>query len=130
MSATQTPKRKSRFLRRVAQLAFGLVILLLVAIGVGIWFYLRWRRRLRRAELASVAARASRDTEQRLLGGRAAANGHAVNGHAVNGDGPKPPAAPTEAEAAPVEAKAAPAEAAAPGEAADGGGTVTEGTAE
>ncbi len=106
------------------------LILLLVAIGVGIWFYLRWRRRLRRAELASVAARASRDTEQRLLGGRAAANGHAVNGHAVNGDGPKPPAAPTEAEAAPVEAKAAPAEAAAPGEAADGGGTVTEGTAE
>ena len=52
------------------------LILLLVAIGVGIWFYLRWRRRLRRAELASVAARASRDTEQRLLGGRAAANGH------------------------------------------------------
>ena len=109
------------------------LILLLVAIGVGIWFYLRWRRRLRRAELASVAARASRDTEQRLLGGRApanghSANGHAVNGHAVNGDGSKPPAVPAEAEAAPAEAKAASAEAA--GEAADGGGTVTEGTAE
>ena len=61
------------------------LILLLVAIGVGIWFYLRWRRRLRRAELASVAARASRDTERRLLGGRAAANGHSANGHSVNG---------------------------------------------
>jgi hypothetical protein len=106
------------------------LILLLVAIGVGIWFYLRWRRRLRRAELASVAARASRDTERRLLGGPAAANGHAVNGHAVNGDGPKPPALPTEAGAASAEAKAAPAEAAASGEAADGGGTVTEGTTE
>ncbi len=66
------------------------LILLLVAIGVGIWFYLRWRRRLRRAELASVAARASRDTERRLLGGRAAANGHSANGHSVNGDGAKP----------------------------------------
>jgi hypothetical protein len=49
------------------------LILLLAAIGVGIWFYLRWRRRLRRAELAAVAARARRDTEQRLLGGQAAA---------------------------------------------------------
>jgi hypothetical protein len=105
------------------------LILLLVAIGVGIWFYLRWRRRLRRAELASVAARASRDTERRLLSGPAAANGHAVNGHAVNGDGPKPPAVPTEAGAASAEAKAAPTEAAA-AEAADGGGTVTEGTTE
>ena len=56
------------------------LILLLVAIGVGILFDLRWRRRLRRAELASVAARARRDTEQRLLGGRAAANGHSANG--------------------------------------------------
>jgi hypothetical protein len=44
------------------------LVLLLVAIGVGIWFYLRWRRRLRRAELAAVAARASRDTERRLTG--------------------------------------------------------------
>jgi hypothetical protein len=49
------------------------LILLLAAIGVGLWFYLRWRRRLRRAELAAVAARARRDTEQRLLGGQAAA---------------------------------------------------------
>jgi hypothetical protein len=111
------------------------LILLLVAIGLGIWFYLRWRRRLRRAELASVAARASRDTEQRLLGGRApanghSANGHAVNGHAVNGDGVKPSAAPAESEGAPAEATAAPAEAAAPGEAPDGGGTATEGTIE
>jgi hypothetical protein len=62
------------------------LILLLVAIGVGVWFYLRWRRRLRRAELAAVASRARRDTEQRLLGGRQGANGHAVNGQAPDGD--------------------------------------------
>lgn len=51
------------------------LVLLLVAIGVGIWSYLRWRRRLHRAELAAVAARARRDTERRLTGGRAAAEG-------------------------------------------------------
>ena len=45
------------------------LILLLAAIGVGIWCYLRWRRRLHRAELAAVAARARRDTERRLAGG-------------------------------------------------------------
>jgi hypothetical protein len=112
------------------------LILLLVAIGVGIWFYLRWRRRLRRAELASVAARASRDTERRLLGGRAPANGHSANGHAVNGhsvngdgDGAKPSAS-TEAKSAPAEANAAAAEAAAPGETPDGGGSAIEGTTE
>ena len=98
------------------------LILLLVAIGVGIWFYLRWRRRLRRAELAAVAARASRDTEQRLLGGRAAANGNSANGHSANGDA-KP-------SAEPVEAQAASAEAAAPGATPDGGGPATEGTTE
>ena len=98
------------------------LILLLVAIGVGIWFYLRWRRRLRRAELASVAARARRDTEQRLLGGRVAANGHSANGDSV-----KPAAVPTEVKA---EATAAPSEAAAPGETPDGGGTATEGATE
>jgi hypothetical protein len=104
------------------------LILLLAAIGVGIWWYFRWRGRLRRAELAAVAARASRDTERRLLGGRAAANGHAANG-----DGTKPPAGPTVIEAAPqetAEAKAAPAEAAAPGVTPDGGGPATEGTTE
>jgi hypothetical protein len=90
------------------------LILLLAAIGVGIWFYLRWRGRLRRAELAAVAARARRDTERRLLGGKAAANGHA---DAANGDGTGP-------------AKAAPAEATAPGGTPDGGGPVTEGTTE
>ena len=118
------------------------LILLLVAIGVGIWFFFRWRRRLRRAELAAVAARARRDTEQRLLGGRAAANGHSANGHSANGhsadgDGTTPPAELTEAKAAPVEtevgpaeAKAASAEVAAPGATPDGGGTATEGTTE
>ncbi len=104
------------------------LILLLVAIGVGIWFYLRWRRRLRRAELASVAAQASRDTERRLLGGRATANGHAVNGHPVNGDGAKSSAV-AEAKSAPAEASAAAAEAAA-GETPDGGGSAIEGTTE
>jgi hypothetical protein len=94
------------------------LILLLAVLGVGFWFYRRWRGRLRRAELAAVAARARRDTEQRLLGGRAAANGHSANGHSPNGhpasgDATKPPA-----------------EAAAPGGAADGGGPATEGTAE
>jgi hypothetical protein len=106
------------------------LILLLAAIGVGIWFYFRWRGRLRRAELAAVAARASRETERRLLGGRAAANGHAANSQPANGDGTKPPAGPTVTEAAPAETKAAPAEAAAPGGTPDGGGPATEGTTE
>jgi hypothetical protein len=87
------------------------LILLLVVIGVGVWFYLRWRGRLRRAELASVAARASRDTERRLLGGRAAANGHAAA-----------------AKTAPASTEAAPAEATAPGGTPEGGGTATDGT--
>jgi hypothetical protein len=104
------------------------LILLLAAIGLGIWFFLRWRRRLRRAELAAVAARASRDTERRLLGGQAAANGHSANGHSANGHsveggGTKPSAEPTEG-------NAAPAEAAAPGGTPDGGGPATEGTTE
>ena len=99
------------------------LILLLVAIGVGIWFYLRWRGRLRRAELASVAARASRETERRLLGGRTAANGHAAKAN-----GAKPTAA--SAQAAPAQAGAAPAEATAPGGTSDGGGPAAEGTTE
>ncbi len=94
------------------------LILLLAAIGVGVWFYLRWRGRLRRAELASVAARASRDTERRLLGGRAAANGHAAEGN-----GAKPPTAS-------AKSAATPAEAAAPGGTPDGGGPAAEGTTE
>jgi len=52
------------------------LILLLAAIGVGVWWVLRWRSRLHRAEVASVAARARRDTERRLLGSKSApANG-------------------------------------------------------
>jgi hypothetical protein len=91
--------------------------LLLVAIGVGIWFYFRWRRRLHRAELAAVAAKARRDTERRLLGKKAAANGH--------GGSAEP-----EAGKAPAEVSANPAEATAPGGTQDGGGAVTEGTTE
>jgi hypothetical protein len=94
------------------------LVLLLVAIGVGIWFYLRWRGRLRRAELASVAARASRETERRLLGGRAAANGHAATEN-----GAKPPTASAKSAAAPAEATA-------PGGTPDGGGQAAEGTTE
>jgi hypothetical protein len=42
-------------------------ILLLVAIGVGVRYFLRWRRREHQAEVAAAAAKASRDTERRLL---------------------------------------------------------------
>jgi hypothetical protein len=45
------------------------LVLLLIAAGVGVRFYFRYRGRMRRAELAAVAARARRDTERRLLGG-------------------------------------------------------------
>jgi hypothetical protein len=100
------------------------LILLLAAIGVGVWFFLRWRRRLRRAELTAVAVQVRRDTEQRLLG--AAANGRLANGHLANGDSIKPPA--EQAEAASAEAEAASAEAA--GGTPDGGGPATEGTTE
>ncbi len=100
------------------------LVLLLVAIGVGIWFYLRWRRRLHRAELAAVAARASRDTERRLTGRRAAVNGHngtapSAAGGALGGTAPDL-----------AEVSSNPAEATAPGTAADGGGTPAEGPTE
>lgn len=101
------------------------LVLLLVAIGVGIWFYLRWRGRLRRAELASVAARASRETERRLLGGRAAANGHAAESNGAKSNGVKTAAAAATTAAAPAEATAP-----APGGPPDSGGPAAEGTAE
>ena len=94
------------------------LVLLLVAIGVGVWFYFRRRGRIRQAELAAVAARASRETERRLLGGRAAANGHSASG------------AGTTPLAAPTEASAVPAEAAAPGGTPDDGDPAAEGTTE
>ena len=100
------------------------LVLLLVAIGVGIWFYFRWRRRMHRAELAAVAAKASRDTERRLLGKKASANGHGAGATAEAGQAP--------AEASPdlAEVSSNPAEATAPGGTQDGGGAVTEGTTE
>ena len=118
------------------------LILLLVAIGVGIWYLLRWRRRLRRAELAAVAARARRDTERQPAWQGAAGNGHSATAPRPTATRPTatgttPPAELTEAKAAqaeteagPAEAKAASAEASAPGAAPDGGGTATEGTTE
>lgn len=42
------------------------LILLLIAIGFGVWWLLRWRRREHQAEIAAAAARASRETERRL----------------------------------------------------------------
>jgi hypothetical protein len=104
------------------------LILLLAAIGVGVWYYRRWRRRLRRAELAAVAARARRDTERRLLGGGVAANGHAANGHSANGDSANGDG--TKPATQPMETKAAPSEAATPGGTPDGGGPATQGTTE
>jgi hypothetical protein len=95
------------------------LLLLIVAIGAGIGFYFRWRRRIREAELLAVAARARRDTEQRLLGGRTAANGHSGNGHSANDGGTRPPANSTETRTTP---------AAAPGRTPDGGGPAPEGT--
>jgi hypothetical protein len=97
------------------------LVLLLAAIGVGVWFYLRWRGRLRRAELASVAARASRETERRLRGGRVVANGHAAENGAANGNGAVPPAA---------AATSAAAEATAAGGTPDGDGQAAEGITE
>jgi hypothetical protein len=104
------------------------LVLLLVAIGVGLWYLVRWRARLRRAELSAVAARARRDTERQLLGSRAAANGRSAeaeadSGAAVSASAPAETASPS----APVEVASAPgpAEAAAPAVTADGGGATT-----
>ena len=72
------------------------VILLLAAIGFGVWAMLRWRRRLHEAEIAAAASKASRDTERRLLGSKS----RSANG---NRDSPKP-----KAKTAPVEAAAPP----------------------
>jgi hypothetical protein len=62
-------------------------VLLLVALGFGGWQLLRWRRRLRQAELAAVVARVRRETEERILG-RQAATAPGVNrdsGNAATG---------------------------------------------
>jgi len=94
-------------------------VLLLVATGVGLWMLLRWRRRLRRAELGAVAERARREAERDILGGRAAANGH--------GAGAQPSADSGSAEAA--ETAAGPAEATAPSGTKDSGSaTATAGS--
>jgi hypothetical protein len=73
-------------------------LLLLVALGVGVWYVLRWRRRLRRAELAAVAARARRDTERRILGRRPVASAAVANGHGT-ASAPSPDPGPAEVSA-------------------------------
>lgn len=107
------------------------LVLLLVAIGVGIWQFLRWRGRLRRAELSAVAARARRDTERQLLGSRVATNGHSAAPKADPGAAASPSApAETATPSSPVEVPSAsgastasaPAETAAPTVTTDGGG--------
>ena len=114
------------------------LVLLLVAIGVGIWYLLRWRGRLRRAELSAVAARARRDTERRLLGGRAAANGHGAGpqaepGVAASASSPAEAASasgPAEAAAASTPAEVASAQAEAPASTVTPhGGSATPGSA-
>src|SRR5262249_58941215 len=65
------------------------LILLLAAIGFGVWWVLRWRRRLHQAELAATAAKASRDTERRLLGSKSAsANGNGARSGPTADTGP------------------------------------------
>jgi hypothetical protein len=56
---------------------FGFV-LLLIALAFGVRFYIRYRGRVRRAELAAVAAKARKEAERRILGPRVAANGHSA----------------------------------------------------
>jgi hypothetical protein len=49
------------------------LVLLLIALGVGVWWLLRIRRREHRAEIAAAADKARRETTRRLLGTRRAA---------------------------------------------------------
>lgn len=64
-------------------------ILLLVAIGVGVRQFLRWRRREHRAEVASAAAKARKETERRLLGAKSTAGAKAgATATATTADGP------------------------------------------
>jgi hypothetical protein len=72
------------------------LILLLAAIGFGVWAMLRWRRRMHEAEIAAATSKARRDTERRLLGSKSAS----ANG---NRESPKP-----KVKTAPVEAAAPP----------------------
>lgn len=58
-------------------------ILLLVAIGIGVRQFLKWRRREHRAEIAAAAAKASRDTERRLLDAKSAAGAKTPAGAAA-----------------------------------------------
>jgi hypothetical protein len=49
------------------------LISLLAAIGLAVWWVLRWRRREHQAEIVAAAVKARRETERRLLGGKSAA---------------------------------------------------------
>jgi hypothetical protein len=74
------------------------LFLLLIAAGVGVWWFLRWRRREHRAEVAAAAARARRDTERRLLGTPAA--GRAAQSPTAPTPAPSPGADPDTGSAA------------------------------
>jgi hypothetical protein len=46
------------------------LLVLIIGLGVGGWYLLRMRRREHRAEVMAAAAKARKDTERRLLGGK------------------------------------------------------------
>jgi hypothetical protein len=75
------------------------LLLLLIALGVLAWWFLRIRRREHRAEVAAAAAKARRDTERRLLGKPTAGTKAATTAAATTTQPPAPPAAGTEPDA-------------------------------
>jgi hypothetical protein len=109
------------------------LILLLAAIGVGIWYLLRWRRREQVAEVTEAVARARREAEARVaarqpVGVAATANGTGASAQATTGAGEVPAS-----EASAPEGSASPgagtADASAPDAGTAGAGSGTSGPA-